>query len=322
MASELYPLPQNLLNFVASFTANTTSGSVYLTSVSSVATLAVGQFVFGNKIPSGTTIAYVDSYSNVVKMSKAATGSATGVSVQSRVSSYSTDSIYAAVPNFLQETDGASGYPLYAFIYGIASTVDIEINSLIRDGIGASGYADPQYANAPGWSQLVDIDRCPTFALPWLGQLVGVSMPSGLTRSEMVSRIKNRSGFQRGTSEALVSVILRVINASGPNVPAVTSDIVVLEQTQYSSGEYSHDDYSMVILIPGRYFSSYTYQSLYDAVGNANSTTTPTYSQTDTFIGGPYSNINASLTPSTASAFSSYLIQYRPAGIKVFIGGY
>lgn len=322
MASELYPIPQKLLNLVKSFTANTTSGSKFLTSASSVSGLAVGQYVFGNNIPAGAEIVYIDSYSNTVTISQAATGSATAEVVEARINSYSTDSIYAAVPQFLQDTDGASGYPLYAFIYGIASNVDIELNSLIRDGIGASGYPDPAYTGASGWSQLVDINRCPTFALPWLAQLVGVSMPSGLSRSEMVSRIQNRSGFQRGTTEALISTILRIINANNPAVPAKTSDIVIMEQTQYSSGAYSHDDYSLVILVPSRYFSAYSYQSLYTAVGTANSTLNPTYTQTNAFIGAAYSNINASLTPSTDSAFSSYIIQYRPAGIKVFIGGY
>lgn len=58
----------------------------------------------------------------------------------------------------------------------------------------------------PGWSILLDVDRCPDPYLPWLGQLVGVRFPSTLT--DPVARrtaIRTRSGFARGSVGAIRS---------------------------------------------------------------------------------------------------------------------
>lgn len=334
MASDLAPLPTKLLNLVTSFTGNITSGKNYVKNLSSVAGLEVGQIVVGAGIPAGTTITFINSNPAGanglnVQISAAATATTTALACQAYVDSYSTDQVYAAVPQVLQDADATASinpnliYPLYAFIYSMASFVDKKINSLIRDGIGATGYSDPTYVGAPGWSQLVDIDRCPDFALPWLGQLVGVNIPAGLSRADMVTRIKERSGFQRGTVSSLVSAILRIVNNNRTGTLLTADKIKVIEQTNYVGSAYTHDDYSVVILVPSTYFPSYSYTSLNAAAGAAAlpPTSNPNYTQLDSFI-GVYSNINANLTPSSSSAFSSYIESYRPAGVRVLIGGY
>ena len=55
----------------------------------------------------------------------------------------------------------------------------------------------------PGWSPLLDLGRCPDVALPWLGQLVGVRLPPGLTPAEQRQRIASTDGFRRGTPDAI-----------------------------------------------------------------------------------------------------------------------
>lgn len=55
----------------------------------------------------------------------------------------------------------------------------------------------------PPWSVLLDIDRCPTYALPWLGQFVGVRLPPSLPDAQMRQAIRAEQGWQRGTVAAI-----------------------------------------------------------------------------------------------------------------------
>ena len=52
---------------------------------------------------------------------------------------------------------------------------------------------------APGWSQVLDINRCPTAALPWLGQFVGVSVDPSQRDDQQRYAIEQEHGFARGT---------------------------------------------------------------------------------------------------------------------------
>jgi hypothetical protein len=61
---------------------------------------------------------------------------------------------------------------------------------------------DPE--DGPPGSPLVDVDRCPDWALPWLAQLVGVTIPAGVTDPELVrAAIRDVAGWHRGTPAAL-----------------------------------------------------------------------------------------------------------------------
>jgi hypothetical protein len=55
----------------------------------------------------------------------------------------------------------------------------------------------------PGWSAVLDLDRCPDAWLPWLAQFVGVTVVAGSTPAEMRTRIASTDGFNRGTPEAI-----------------------------------------------------------------------------------------------------------------------
>jgi hypothetical protein len=56
-----------------------------------------------------------------------------------------------------------------------------------------------------GWSQLVDVNRSPTYALPWLAQFVGVTLPDGLSDLDQRQRIVDQPEEQRGTVASLVA---------------------------------------------------------------------------------------------------------------------
>ena len=61
--------------------------------------------------------------------------------------------------------------------------------------------------DGPGWSILLDLDRCIPEALPWLGQLVGVRLPAGMNEADQRERIAQTDGFKRGTRSALIGAL-------------------------------------------------------------------------------------------------------------------
>lgn len=56
----------------------------------------------------------------------------------------------------------------------------------------------------PGYSQLLDPERAPVWALPWLSQWAGVPFIPGLDEASARSRIVNPPAFQRGTPSAFI----------------------------------------------------------------------------------------------------------------------
>jgi hypothetical protein len=68
-----------------------------------------------------------------------------------------------------------------------------EVEDLVRDTSGG-----------PGWSPLMDLDRCPSYALGWLAQLVGVRLLPGASDADNRARIASTDGFKRGTAAALI----------------------------------------------------------------------------------------------------------------------
>lgn len=87
------------------------------------------------------------------------------------------------------ENDFALGTFLTAMLAGAQ-----EIADLVRD--------DP-VTGAVGWSALVNADRAPEWALPWLASLVGVTDAPWLADPERRLRIKATAGQHRGTVAAM-----------------------------------------------------------------------------------------------------------------------
>lgn len=56
-----------------------------------------------------------------------------------------------------------------------------------------------------GWGALLDVDVAPEWALPWLGQFVGVRTIDSLDVETQRLRIKEVSGFHRGTPASIIA---------------------------------------------------------------------------------------------------------------------
>jgi len=74
------------------------------------------------------------------------------------------------------------------------------------------GGTDPD--GNPGWSILLDIDRCPTQYLPYLGQFVGVQVNTALTDAQQRSQIRAESGMQRGTVAAIKAAAAKLLTGT------------------------------------------------------------------------------------------------------------
>lgn len=60
----------------------------------------------------------------------------------------------------------------------------------------------------PGWSSLFDIDRCPAWALDWLGQFVGVRIPPSLVDvEERRAWVRDAAGWRRGRMSTLAAAV-------------------------------------------------------------------------------------------------------------------
>jgi hypothetical protein len=68
--------------------------------------------------------------------------------------------------------------------------------------------------DGPGWSALMDLDRCPTEALPWLAQFAGVRLLPGTTDAEQRERINSTDGFRRGTVGAIAAAAQRTLTGT------------------------------------------------------------------------------------------------------------
>jgi len=238
MTSEAAFLPSSVLENVITFNGNLVQGSLVVTGISDVTMLGEGMLVSGLGISPGTAIDAVGQYS--ITLTEEAKQTLTATSLTAGVSSYFVDSIYNTMPQFVQDNDAQMlpiNYPIYKFLWGMGTIVETQINSLVQSATGKFGTFDKAYVNAPGWSQALDIDRCPEFALPWLAQFVGVRSESfsELTLAQKKDKIVNRSGFKRGTLDILISALVTEINYKLAGVtsvaPIVSGQVVVMEQT-------------------------------------------------------------------------------------------
>lgn len=59
----------------------------------------------------------------------------------------------------------------------------------------------------PGWSALLDIDRVPAWAIPWLAQFVGVVVDVNLAEADQRLQVKAASAMKRGTRQAFIDAV-------------------------------------------------------------------------------------------------------------------
>lgn len=73
--------------------------------------------------------------------------------------------------------------------------------ALVLDDIAT--IVNPADGSAP-WSLVYDLDNAPVEWLPWLGQWVGVRIPTGLDEASMRLRVRETDGFKRGSVGAIM----------------------------------------------------------------------------------------------------------------------
>lgn len=76
----------------------------------------------------------------------------------------------------------------------------------------------------PGWSQIVDITRCPTDALPWLAQMVGVRIPASMPDAEARAATTAETGWHRGTAASLVAAAQAYLTSGTVTIAERTPD--------------------------------------------------------------------------------------------------
>jgi len=96
----------------------------------------------------------------------------------------------------LSGPDASLGWPLLAFIDAIGQMFQPAAD-LCEDGPNGE----------PGWSIIVDIDRCPDEGLDYLGQFIGMHFYSGITPDQKRQQIRDHTSWQRGTPGSIISAI-------------------------------------------------------------------------------------------------------------------
>jgi len=105
----------------------------------------------------------------------------------------------------LAQLDPEVGWSLLILCNAIGTMFQL-VEDLVRDT-----------PDGPGWSMLVDVDRCPPEALAWLAQFVGVRILPGSTPDQARIRIESTDGFQRGTRQAMIAAARAAMtDPSGP----------------------------------------------------------------------------------------------------------
>jgi hypothetical protein len=108
-------------------------------------------------------------------------------------------------------------------------------------------YAIDEENDELGWAILLDPDRAPVAALPYLAQYVGERLPVGLDEAGMREWIKDAPNQRRGTVESIVRVAQRYL--TGQRTVAIS---------ERSGGGANPEDYLIV--------QTYTSETPYPAV--------------------------------------------------------
>lgn len=106
-----------------------------------------------------------------------------------------TDILYDRM-GWAQDED-ASG-DLHKWLAGVGQMMQY-VDTLCRDGY------DTADNPSSGYSQILDINRAPTVALPWLAQFVGVRLDDTENDDTQRYLIKNPPGFARGSPAAIIA---------------------------------------------------------------------------------------------------------------------
>lgn len=118
------------------------------------------------------------------------------------------DSLLEAFAPYLADDDGS----LVTFLTACASGREL-VDELVRDSDAG-----------PGWTALLDVERCPSWGLRWLGQLVGLFIPRGLSDATARDMIRTPQGFRRCTVGAMKAAVAITLTSGDP------ANVFVLER--------------------------------------------------------------------------------------------
>lgn len=120
------------------------------------------------------------------------------------LSSFAADLYARLAPMAFDEAN--QNYSLANYLGGVGQMFQV-VEDYGRDQLVNGKYA-------PGWSQLMDINRCPSSALGWLAQFVGVRLQTGLSDAAQRARIQGTDGWKRGSVGALIAAAQQYLTGS------------------------------------------------------------------------------------------------------------
>lgn len=92
--------------------------------------------------------------------------------------------------------DGIATADLPIYLTGLANPFQL-VEDYGSDDVDSLGQ------RIPGWSIIVDVDRVPDEAVPWLAQCAGVRVTTGLSVADQRLQLSGLSSWKRGTVAAL-----------------------------------------------------------------------------------------------------------------------
>lgn len=111
-----------------------------------------------------------------------------------------TDDLLAEFQPYMIDDDGS----LAAMLTGIASGFE-PVDYVVRDR--ANG-------DVPGWTVMLDANLCPEWALAWLAQIVGITVPAGADPDAVRAAIRTPAGWRRGTVGAIRDAVRPLLTGS------------------------------------------------------------------------------------------------------------
>lgn len=166
------------------------------------------------------------------------------------------EAVYAQLEPYAWD-DENQGWALLCFVGALGQLVqDIDT------------YAHDDGSNA-GWTMLLDLDRIPDAALPWLGQFVGVAVDPTLTAAQQRQQIRAEGGMARGTLQSMVNGIQRhLINNKTVIIRERFTDAYNFDVITYAGDTYaSNFDYDAIFNQEATYNALYndflTYSDIY-----------------------------------------------------------
>jgi hypothetical protein len=192
-----------------------------------------------------------------------------------------------------------TSYTLLTWLDGVMSQLQ-KIDDLVRES-----------PNPPGWHTLMDPNLCPDYALPWLGQLVGVTVDLSLSVANQRTQILNEAGFTRGTPTALKLVAQQYLTG--------TKTVTLTERDGSSISMLSPGAPTLSFATTGGTLAAATAVNYRIVARNSSGVTLPGPEGTATAPGGTTATNTATVSWAAVTNAASYDVYGRTTGGELFI---